>query len=370
MSPQKAERKRILVLIKGLGIGGAETLVAEAARMWDRERFDYRVAYMLPWKDQLVAPLMEAGVEVTPLDWRGAPGSRAALRLRRLVAGWRPDIIHSHLPSAGLLARIVAPRGCHVYTEHNIVTSYRQPTRLLNQLTYGVNRCVIAVSEAVAKSLSRYPGPEPRIIPNGVSVTVTDQQASQARAELGLRPEDRLVVHVGNIRPHKGHVNLVAAAAILLQRLPDVTIVSIGGEKNPGDLERVRLLAEENGVAHRLSFLGRREDARALMAAADLVVNPADVEGLPVAILEALALARPVVATAVGGVPAVIHHEETGLLVPPADPVRLATALEMGLSSPLAAEWGRQGARLVQRDYGLEPMVRSYEALYREVLDG
>ncbi len=370
MSPRRTDRIRILILIKGLGIGGAETLIAEAAPLWNREEFDYRVAYMLPWKDQLVAAISDVGIEVTPLDWGGPPGLAAMARWQRLVRSWRPDVVHSHLPAAGLFARITTPTRVHVYTEHNLVTSYRPATRLLNRATYGLNREVVAVSDAVAKSLSGHPGPKPQVIPNGVSVSVDDEEVVRVRTELDLRPEDRLVVHVGNIRPHKGHETLIAAGTTLLRRIPNVTVVSVGAEKYSGDLPRLRLLAQDLGVDDRMRFLGRRTDARALIAAADVVVNPADAEGLPVALLEALALSRPVVATAVGGVPSVIRHGETGLLVPPGAPEILADALVRALTSPSAAEWGREGARLVERDFGLEKMVRAYESLYHEVVSG
>jgi glycosyltransferase involved in cell wall biosynthesis len=107
------------------------------------------------------------------------------------------------------------------------------------------------------------------------------------------------------------------------------------------------------------------------MAAADIYVNPADVEGLPVSILEASALERPVVATAVGGVPSVIRDGETGLLVPPRDPGALATALSRLLDNPgYGAELGRKAADLVRSHYSLEAMVRATEAVYDEVLRG
>ncbi|HJQ91911.1 MAG TPA: glycosyltransferase [Acidimicrobiia bacterium] len=360
------DRIKVLVLIKGLGLGGAEILVAEAAPLWDRSRFEYRVAYMLPWKDQLVAALHDAEVPVDALDWRRPPGLRAAVRLRRLARRWQPDIVHSHLPAAGLLARLSLRDRTHVYTEHNLVTSYRPITRLLNRATYARNRAVIAVSQAVADDITGHSGPLVRVIPNGVSMA--SALDGGARAELGLGSGDRLVVHVGNIRPHKGHATLVAAARLLVNWHPNVTVVSVGGEKHAGDLKRMRKLAADSGLGDHMRFLGRRSDARSFLAAADVVVNPADVEGLPVSLLEALALARPVVATAVGGVPTVIRHEVTGLLVRPGEPVELASALERALTAPDAAYWGQEGARLVNRDFGLDRMVRQYESLYLELV--
>ena len=368
-SSQASERARVLVLIKGLGIGGAERLIAEGASHWNRGQFEYRVAYFLPWKDQLVEEIAGHGVDVDCLGSERGLGLTAYRRLRALVSEWKPALIHAHLPSAGILARLAA-KGPVIYTEHNIVASYRQPTRSVNRLTYGRNAAVTAVSEAVADSLGGYPGPAPRVIPNGVAVSVSPADIEAVRSELEVQTGQALVVHVGNIRPHKGHENLIAATALIVARDPNVLVVSVGAEKHPGDLTRVRDSAAAAGVSDHIRFMGRREDARSFLAAADVVVNPADVEGLPLAILEALALSRPVVATAVGGVPTVVVDGLTGLLVPPGDPEALAAGVLTALESPDAKAWGQAGAELVATHYGIARMIADYESLYREVLDG
>lgn len=368
MSSRTGDRTRVLILIKGLGLGGAENLIAESAPLWDRSSFEYRVAYLLPWKDQLVAKLTDRGVPVTCLDWRGPADIGGLIRLRRLLGEWAPGIVHSHLPVASILARVTASASRNVYTEHNVVDYYRQPTKIVNRLTYRSNDVVIAVSDAVAESIAGYPGPGARVIPNGVVVPDPDPRTVAAvRRELGIDETRPLVVHVGNIRPHKGHGTLIDAVKLLATTRPDALTVSIGGEKVAGDLERMRSRSASLGVADRITFLGRRDDALAFMAAADVVVNPSDVEGLPLSVLEAMALARPIVATAVGGVPTVVRNEETGLLVKAGDPEALAQAIGHALESPSAAEWGEAASRLVSERHGLEAMVRSNEDVYREL---
>jgi L-malate glycosyltransferase len=365
-SPTTA-RTRVLVLIKGLGIGGAERLIAESAGFWDRRSFDYSVAYVLPWKDQLVPALLDQGVEVTCIGGRRGASPATAFRLRRIIQDRGIDLVHAHLPSTGIMARMVSPAPV-VYTEHNVAHSYREPTRTLNRLTYGRNRATIAVSDAVAESLAGY-GQPVQVIPNGVAVTVSEEATGAVRSELGLDETDPLVVHVGNIRPHKGHRTLLAAAGTVLRRHPDATVVSVGGEKHPGDLAELQSAAAEAGMADRVRFLGRRGDALAFIAAADVVVNPSDHEGLPVALLEALALARPVAATAVGGVPSVVRSGETGLLVPAGDPEALADAVDRLLGDgETAAAMGKAGRALVEERHGLAAMVSDVERLYRRVL--
>ena len=360
-------KRRVLVLIKGLGIGGAEKLISEGARYWDRSSYDYHVAYVLPWKDQLVAEIQDLGIPVRCVG--GAKGSMrvAAINLRRLVAELQPDLIHVHSPAVAVIARLLGVPV--VYTEHNVADSYRSPTAQLNRLTYRRNARVIAVSDRVAESLAEYAGPDPVVVTNGVSVSVAPEDAAAARAELGLEAGVRLIVHVGNIRPHKGHTTLIAAAAKLDPAT--VQVVSIGGEKYDGDLDRVRREAAEAGADGVVRFLGRRSDALAFVAAADMFVNPADVEGLPVAVLEAMALEKPIVATAVGGVPSIIKDRETGLLVPPKDPAAIAHGITELISNPeLGAQLAAAARSLVEAEFGLERMVRQNEREYQEALGG
>lgn len=361
----------ILVLIKGLGIGGAERLISDGADFWDRDRFDYRVAYVLPWKNQVVGDLESLGIAVRCIGTHRGLTPGVAARLRRLVNDWDVDLVHAHLPATGIMARLFAGVPV-VYTEHNMESSYRAPTRQLNRLTYARQAAVTAVSDAVAESLAGFPGPKVRIVENGVSARHRPEEAAASRGELGVEPGDFLLTHVGNIRPHKGHSNLIAAAALLRKRIPRFLIVSVGGEKHRGDLDRIRREAEAAGVSDVVRFLGRRAgtETRALVEAADVYVNPSDYEGLPVSILEAMALARPIVATEVGGVPSVIT-DSTGVLVPPNHPQALADAVADLLEDPdRAGSLGRAARDLAERSYGLDRMISQLEAIYDEVLGG
>ncbi|MEN8238865.1 MAG: glycosyltransferase [Actinomycetota bacterium] len=366
MNPQ---RPTVVVAIKGLGIGGAEKLIVEGCRFWDRDRFDYRVAYALPWKDQLVEPLLDQGIPVECFGSKRGMTPASAWRFARLTRQWDASIVHAHLPSMGAVARLTQ-RVPVVYTEHNLATSYRMPVRMINRATYSRNAAAIAVSEAVADSIDSYPSPSKQVIPNGVDVGF-NVDTTNVRKDLGLTNAQHLVVHVGNIRPLKGHAMLVAAAASLAGTRKDIQIVSIGGEKTEGDLDKIRTMAADLGVSQRIRFLGRREDALAFIAACDVYANPADVEGLPVTILEALALGRPVVATSVGGVPSIVRDSETGILVPPGDPDAMAQAIAWMIDNPAtAAAYGANGRALVEERHGIERMVRDTEAVYDEVLRG
>jgi len=356
--------------VKGLGIGGAERLISEGAKYWNRDRFDYEVAYALPWKDQLVADLERLDIPVHMFGDGHGLSLRSVPRLRRLIEMLGASLVHAHLPAMGVAARL-ASKVPVVYTEHNLVDSYHWATRRANRLTYGRNAAVVAVSSEVAESLRGYPGPAPLVIPNGVSCRVSAEEVSLARKELKIEDDQRLIVQVGNIRPHKGHRTLIEAVAVLGRRRQDFLVVSIGAEKRHGDLERLRRHAESLGVADKIRFLGRREDALRFVAAGDILVNPSDFEGLPLVVLEAMALDTPVVATAVGGVGSVVRDRETGLLVEPGDPEALVEAMLFALEQPDLVEGYTKAAHLlVTETYSLERMVAAHEEVYRSVLDG
>lgn len=359
-------RTRVLVLIKGLGIGGAEKLISEAVPFWDRDRFEYQVAYLLPWKDQLVPTLRDAGVRVDQLG-NGRNGLATVRAIRSHLKTTAPDIVHAHLPITGVLARVLSPAPV-IYTEHNVASSYRFPTKQLNRLTYGRNARTIAVSDAVALSVSGYA--TPLLIPNGVSVAVTDEERASVRSELGIPDETVLIAHVGNIRPHKGHKNLMEATAILQTEFSGFLVVSIGGEKYAGDFERIRAETEQHGISEHFRHLGRREDAISFLAAADVVVNPSDHEGLPLAVLEAMSLGTPVVATAVGGVPSVIESGRNGVLVPAGDPAALASAIgDVAFDPALRNRLGETARADALAKHGLEAMVHAVENVYLEVIN-
>ncbi|HEY5890750.1 MAG TPA: glycosyltransferase [Acidimicrobiia bacterium] len=361
------DRKRVAILIKGLGIGGAERLISEAVEFWDRTRYDYRVAYLLPWKNQLVDEITDTGIPVAQLG-NGRMGPTTFRSVRAYLAKTQPDIVHAHLPSTGIIARMLSGAPV-VYTEHNVVSSYRQPTRSANRMTYGRNSRLIAVSEAVADSVKDYPGPDPVVIPNGVAISVSERERAAARAELEISDDTVLISHVGNIRPHKGHQNLIAAVQEVNRTTNNFLVVSIGGDKNPGDRERVVAGAHEAGIDGVFRHLGRREDALSFVAASDVFVNPSDHEGMPLAILEAMSLGVPVVATSVGGVPSVIENDASGLLVPAGDSSALATAMASLIEDEsLRRRLGARGGIHARANHGLEAMIRSVESLYADLL--
>jgi glycosyltransferase involved in cell wall biosynthesis len=189
-------------------------------------------------------------------------------------------------------------------------------------------------------------------------------QGAEVRAELGIDPGTIVIGTVANLRVQKAYPDLLEAAREVIERRPDVRFVAVG----QGPLEaEIRAMHARLGLGDRLLLLGHRPDAVRVMGACDVFVLASHWEGLGVAVMEALALGLPVVATAVGGVPEVVEHGREGLLVPPGHPGELAAALlavvsDDRLRREMSAAAARRGAAL-----SIDAAVRRTEAVYYEL---
>lgn len=368
-------RTRVLWLIKGLGVGGAERLLERAVPYLDRDRYDYQVAYFLPWKDALVPTFAAGGIPVHCLHHRTPADLGVFGRLIALLRRERIDLVHAHSPVPAVMARLCrrwAGVRWLVYTEHNVPSRYGIVTRSLNAGTYRMNDAVIAVSQEVAARVQPYVrGGRPRLqaIANAVDVDMfADLRVSreQVRREFGFAPDAPMVINVANLTPKKGHTHLLAAAKRVLERRPEARFLCVG----QGPLaDELAAEAKRHHLNGQLVFTGFRADATTLMAASDVFVLSSLHEGLPVSLLEAMALARPQVVTRVGGVPEVVVDGETGVLVDPENPAALADSILGVLGDPARAQRMGEAARAhVRQQYGMGQMVKAVEAVYAGVI--
>jgi len=362
----------VLILIKGLGRGGAEQLLLSGVPYLDTASYRYQFAYLLPWKDSLVPELTAAGFGVHCLDGARGPGWTG--RLRRLLRAEGIGLVHVHSPVAAAGARAVAGRRTRVvYTEHNLWDRYHPATWAANLATFPRNDHVFAVSETVRESV-RYPGPLRRLLPmppvetlhHGLDPAALPPPGRDGvRAELGI-PEDAPVVgSVANFKAAKDHATLLRAAAQVRRAVPSVRFVLVG----QGPLEaETRRLAGELGLDGTVVFAGFRTDATRLMAAFDAFALSSTYEGLPIALIEAMATGCPAVVTRVGGTPEVVADGVHGFLVPPRDPAALAARLTRLLQDPSLRDGLGAAAAARAQDFDIRKAVRRMEQVYARLL--
>jgi glycosyltransferase involved in cell wall biosynthesis len=372
--PPMGER-RVLWLMKGLGLGGAERILAMSVPALRAAGWDVEVAYVLPHKDAWVGTLRDAGV---PVHCLGAPASvrRWPVRLQRLLAAGDFDVVHSHSPVSAAAARLT-PAGrtaAHVHTEHNVWSRFRAPTRVANAATLGRVSHLFAVSDSVAGSIHRPRWapwvrlPPCEVLHHGIDeaeVRSGPEARAAGRAELGLPVGAPVVGTVGNLVPKKDHRSLIEAFAGVASDRPEARLVIVGG----GPLEaELRSHAEARGVGDRVLFTGQRAGVAGLLPAFDTFVLSSRHEGLPLALLEAMASGVPVVATRVGGCPEVVTDDADGRLVEPGDVAALAAAISGILDDPAGAARLAAAGQTTAGGFSIAVAVERMAAVYEELL--
>lgn len=369
---------RVLQVITSLDRGGAENHLLSLVTHADRERFEMDVA-VLRGDGELTPDFRAAGVPVHRLRACSRVDPVALGRLVTLVRKGCYDLVHTHLFRADLygalaVARLGQARPKLVSTRHNDDRFYLHPlVGVVHYLLSGRQDMIIAISDHVARfTIARGVRDARRIrrVYHGLQShdpAEMERERVEVRRELGLGIHDYVVGNVGRLARQKGQRHLIRALPYLLERVPRAYVVIAGG----GDQEPyLRALADELGVAERVRVLGPRRDVPAIMRAVDVFAMPSMWEGFGISLLEAMAEARPIVASRVATIPEVVVDGESGLLVPPGDPVTLGEALASLAADPERAKClGNAGKQRLERHFSLEKMVADTETLYEELLE-
>ena len=364
---------RVLFLSTSMGLGGADQQLLSGARGLVQRGHQVFIVSLTP-----LGPMGEqardSGLPIESLEMaRGVPDPRGLFRVARLIRRWKPDVVHSHMVHANLMARVVrllAPVPSLVSTIHNIdeggpllMAGYRLSNRLVDHMT--------VVSQAAGDRFVReriVPRRLLTVVPNGIDTErfrVDPGTRHAVRQSLGLQGEF-VWIAVGRFEVAKDYPTMIAAYREVYRRYPAARLLIVGrGSLQPETEEQVRD-ADLNGA---IRFLGVRQDVPELLSAADGYVMSSAWEGMPIVLLEAAAAALPIVATAVGGNHEVVLEGKTGFLTPPREPRALAAAMLrlMNLPDEQRRTMGELGREYVRSEYGLERVVDRWEALYRDV---
>jgi glycosyltransferase involved in cell wall biosynthesis len=305
---------------------------------------------------------------------------RALMRLCGLFRKERPVIVHTHSSKAGMLGRwaaFFAGVPIIVHTPHgHVFWSYFGKAKtavfiLLERWSARITIRIVALTHREMMDHVRFRiAPEEKftVIHSGVDLSrfsVAAGDISKVRQEMNL-PEDAFVVGTtGRLTAVKGHIHLLRAAAGILKQRKDIFFVLLGDGELRDDL---RNYARQEAILQNVRFLGWRSDVASVLSAFDIFVFPSLNEGMGKAVVEAMAMGRPVIASDIGGIPDLVVHGENGLLVPPADSEALAQAiLDLYENPDKRKRMGEAGINMAS-EYGVGAMVRKIDELYRACL--
>jgi glycosyltransferase involved in cell wall biosynthesis len=364
---------RILQLIDGLKVGGAEVLLRDLVRGLRGAGYQVSVGYSSSGPIQESISAM--GISLTRLPRLMRVDPLLLLGICRLIRRERPQIVHTHLFKSDFHGRLAA-RLCRVpvivSTAHNVdAWARRCPLGYLYGLTARLADQVIAVSDEVRDYQIQYTKTAPAkivTINNGVDVRAFENQIENGRVvrkELGLSESVPVIGIIGRLERQKDHNTFLEAAARIKRSLPEGRFLIVGdGSLREELVSRARAL----DLLPAVLFCGIRNDIPAVLAALDLLVFSSRWEGLPVTLLEGMAAGLPIVSTAVGGVPGVVVENKTALLVSQGSPEELAKAcLALLKNKALAGQLGAAGRQRVLEKYSIQSMISCTIELYRKL---
>lgn len=363
---------KVLVFQNRFRLGGQERQTVMNVRTADRSRFEPVVA-CLHMDGEHLADLAAAGVRPSVFDVGSSmlrPNTGLQLvRLVRFVRANRIALVHNQDIYTNVLGTLAARLAgvpsvvTRVDLNHN-VSGYR--LRALQLASRQADR--VLVNALSIRDLAIREGVEPDrivVVRNGLDLAAFDETAR--RAPEPPAPEPGGVVCIANMHhPVKGQTDLLMAMKEVLRARPEAHLVLVGDGVRRTHLERS---ARQLGIAERCHFVGHRLDGPALLARAAIGVSASYAEGISNAILEAMAARLPVVATAVGGSPELVRDGANGFLVPPGAPAAMTRRLlDLLASAPLRKRMGERGRRIVEREFSVEQMRASYDALYEDLV--
>jgi glycosyltransferase involved in cell wall biosynthesis len=357
----------IVFLLTSFDVGGTERQMVELIRRLDRSTFDVHVAcFHRRGALEPLATSNAASVATFPIDGFHRPS--AVLQLLSFVRWCRlvgARIVHTcelYANIFGLPGAAMAGVDVRIGNRRELVTPDKTRAQLAAQrFAYRSAHAVVANSHAAAAQLRREGIDEHKIrtIANGVDTAAFAADRST--------PSSARIVMVANLRQEKGHDTLIAAAPIVARRYPDVEFLIVGD----GPL-RASLVRQVNlrGLRARFQFLGERDDVPSILSSSGIFVLPSRTEASPNGVLEAMAAALPTIASRVGGIPELIDHGATGILVEPDSPDALAAAILDLLDRPaFATALGRAARAQVEQRFSFDRMVANFEQLYLSKLD-
>ncbi len=368
------EKPRVLHILPNFGPGGAERMVTHLLLHMNRDRFEVAAVSLFDRQGtDLETMLDQARTQVWYLGKHKGFDPRMFRRLWEVFRKFQPDVVHTHRYVLRYLLPLILVQRARVWvhTVHNVAEKEVDWVgKWIHRVAFRAGVVPVAIAEEVARSLERVYGiKNPPLIPNGIPVAnfaLGEEARKVWRAREGYGESAVLLVSVARMSPQKDHFSLIQAFSIASSRNSQLRLLLVGDGSLRSELEaQVKAL----DLKDKVRFLGVRADVPEILAAADMFVLSSRWEGNSLSVMEAMAAGKPVIATAVGGVPELVQHGISGVLVPPGDVEALAEAiLKLAGDRNLRRQMGKEAFGRAKERFDVSVMVREYEALYERLL--
>lgn len=363
----------ILHIVEDLNIGGVEELVRIIVTGLDREKYNIHIC-CIEEGGQTAQELMAAGIKVDILGLKSYHNLFNILKLVKYIKERKIDIIHTHMyfaSSFGRIAAILAKTPILISTSYSNYFEYKRRNILMEYFLANFTDRIIAASN----SIKEFTVKQQKISPDKFTV-IYDCASSDKfsknidsisiKKDLGIELDYSVVGCVARLDVVKGIAYLIQAASEVLRRIPKVKFLIVGDGLLRKELEELSI---NLGIKDKIIFAGSRRDIPEMLSVMDIFVLPSALrEGCPLAILEAMAMSKPVIASRLGGIPEEVQDEKSGILVPPKDSLALAEAIQKLLSDKnLAKDMGKIGRKIFEDKFSKEIMLKKIESLYDEL---
>lgn len=358
----------VVHIVEDLKTGGLERVLATIVEGLDRER--YAVSVWCISRGGAVADELQAkGIDVYIAGMRHSRDLRTFAALCRHLRDRHVDILHAHGYTAttlGRLSGLIAGVPILFVHQHSNYVNYNRKQLLVERIFGSFTDKVVCCSNAVAEFVVR----SEKIAPHKVvtvynGINALPVEAGGVPAGTDIASGTTVVGCVASLTPHKGHRYLLEAAKIVLDRVPGTRFLLVGDGPLRGELEQY---AAQLGISSNVRFTGQQLSVGPLLSGMDVVVLPSDErEGLGIALIEAMAMGKPVIGTSIGGIPEVVQDRMNGLIVPPKDVAALASAICLIITDrPLARRMGENGRAAFETKFTSQQMIAQIDRLYQE----
>jgi glycosyltransferase involved in cell wall biosynthesis len=372
--PIKVRKIRVMHVTTSRAMGGSERMFTHLIPHFDKTRF---VSCLMCFGSP--SPTSEewkaSGIEVHHLNMDKPISVIGVIRCMKLLRQWKPDILMVYGLRANLMARpaawlcrvpvfVTGQRGIEDWKGRFAVFLERTTSVFVDLYIGNSQACcdMLARREKIA-SRKLY------VIPNGIHLKVPDnidKRTKEIRTQYKIPPDSIVIGTVGRLDPIKGHQFFIAAAQIVLRKHPEAFFVLVGKDSHNSKLQT---MAQQMQIHSRVCFAGYSKEVAVWLNCFDIFVLPSLSEGMPVSVIEAIFMSKPVIATSVGGTPEVIQDGQTGLLIPPADPERVAEAIITMIENPeLRHKFAQAGHKRALSHFTVDRMTKRYEDIFIELL--